>query len=728
MLMRFRDVMILTHRCHETLGETAPYVLIAPDTRGRRSKQGCLAPSFRTSSSPRHQLFRHPHVGEKQMDCTSARRRSLLPAFVFLATLSACGGGRTEPVASPTPGATGSKSSSSLGVPPLESFERAVSNGTRTPSGKPGPRYWQQRADYRLEAELNPVSKRLTGKGMVTYYNHSPSTLNEVYVQLLHNIFAPSSRHNTDVPWSVEGIQLSRVGVQGQELKPSEKDAPGYQIDGTVMRIRLPNPLPSGSSVALDFAWRLRIPPDGAPRGGQDGEVFYINYWYPQMAVYDDINGWQIDQYLGNAEFYMGYGNYDVALTVPAGWLVDATGRLVNPDEVLSPQTRARLDSAGRATGIVHVVGENDREAGRSTTRGRDGKLTWRFRAENVRDVSWATSSRYLWDATNAAVGDASGDGRPDTAAIYSFYRPEQRINHWDESARYSRHSIEFFSKYLSPYPYPHMTAVDGPTSCGGMEYPMMTCIGGQWDTLGLYEVTTHEIGHMWFPMIVGSDEKRYAWMDEGLTQFDQSQAMNDFFKGFDDEARNRKNYLDIAEMGNEVELMHHGDRYPSYASYGVASYYKPASVLVALRRVLGPDTFHKAYTEYIRRWSYKHPSPYDLFHTFEDVSGKDLSWFWRTWFFETWKLDQAIDTVTTTSDSLEVTVENRGKAPMPVFLAVTRSNGRVDRLTIPADVWFGGERRHAIRIAREPMVKSIEIDTQKDLPDLDRSNQVWPR
>jgi hypothetical protein len=272
------------------------------------------------------------------------------------------------------------------------------------------------------------------------------------------------------------------------------------------------------------------------------------------------------------------------------------------------------------------------------------------------------------------------------------------------------------------------MTAVDGPTSCGGMEYPMMTCIGGQWDTLGLYEVTTHEIGHMWFPMVVGSDEKRYAWMDEGLTQFDQSQSMDEFFKRFDDEARNRKNYLDIAQTGGEVELMHHGDRYPTYASYGVASYYKPASVLVALRAVVGAETFHKAYTEYVRRWSYKHPSPYDFFHTFEDVSGKDLSWFWRTWFFETWKLDQAIDTVTTAGDSLEVIVENRGRAPMPVFLAVTRANGRVDQLTIPVDVWFGGDRRHAIRIPREPMVKSIEIDTQKDFPDLDRSNQVWPR
>jgi aminopeptidase N len=240
--------------------------------------------------------------------------------------------------------------------------------------------------------------------------------------------------------------------------------------------------------------------------------------------------------------------------------------------------------------------------------------------------------------------------------------------------------------------------------------------------------VTTHEIGHMWFPMVVGSDEKRYAWMDEGLTQFDQSQSMDDFFKGFDDEARNRKNYLDFAQMGSEVELMRHGDRYPSYQTYGVASYYKPATIMVALRGVLGRDTFQKAYREYVRRWSYKHPSPYDFFNTFQNVSGQDLSWFWRSWFFETWKLDQAIDTVTTVGDSLDIVVENRGRLPMPARVAVTRNNGRIDRLTIPVEAWLQGANRHTVRVAREPAVKSIEIDPDRDFPDVDRSNQAWPR
>ena len=649
-------------------------------------------------------------------------------ATALLTLLGGCAGSSPNPSPAPKPGTAGTAHASTMAYPVSETYERAISRGTRTHTGTPGPRYWQQWADYRLEAELNPVSKRLTGKGSITYYNRSPDPLQEVYVQLLHNIFAPQSRHNTDVPWAIEGVELKRVAAQGQVLRPVKGQEVGYLVEGTIMRIRLPKPLPPGGSLPLEFAWNLRIPPDGAPRGGQDGETYYINYWYPQMAVYDDVNGWQIDQYLGNAEFYMGYGNYDVALTVPAGWLVDATGVLQNPADVLSAQTRARLDSASHGSAIVHVVTEADRSPGVSTTAGAGGKLTWRYRAENVRDVSWAASARYLWDATSAAVGDANGDGRPDTSAIYAFYRPEQRASHWDQSARYSQHSIEFFSRYLSPYPYPHMTAVDGPTSCGGMEYPMMTCIGGEWDTLGLYEVTTHEIGHMWFPMIVGSDEKRYAWMDEGLTQFDQSQSMADFFKGFDDEERNRRNYLDFVEMGSEVELMRHGDHYPSYPSYGVASYYKPAAVLVALRGVLGTEVFHRAFQEYIRRWAYKHPTPYDLFNTFENVSGKDLSWFWRSWFYETWKLDQAIDTVRTVGDSVEIDVVNDGKVLMPVHLAITRIDGKVQHLSLPGEIWLDGERRRTVRVARDPAVRTVQVDAEKEFPDLDRSNQVWPR
>jgi len=665
------------------------------------------------------------------MDSTALAARTPLTGLLVLLALAGCSSGRTGssiPAPAAGPAGTATTATRTMEVPAMETFDLAVANGTRLRSGAPGPRYWQQWADYRLEAELNPVSKRLTGKSAIRYHNRSPDTLRTVYVQLLHNIFAPGSRHNTDIPWSVEGYDLSKVAAQGTTLSPGAGEGAGYEVNGTSMRIRLPKPLAPGGSVDLEFAYRIRIPPDGAPRGGQDGEVYYISYWYPQMAVYDDVNGWQTDQYYGNAEFYMGYGNYDVALTVPAGWLVTSTGTLTNASEVLTSQTRARLDSAMSAKEVVHVVTESDRGAGKATAVGAGGSLTWRFRAENVRDVAWGASASYLWDATNAAVGDADGDGSADTTRVDALWRPEMRSSHWDEAARYGRHSVEFLSKYLWPYPYPHMTAVDGPTSCGGMEYPMMTCIGGQWDTLNMYEVIVHEIAHMWTPMLVGSDEKRFAWMDEGFAQFTQSQAMPDFFKGYDDEAENREPYLNLAVTGGEVELMHHGDRYPNYTAYGTASYYKTATVLVALRGVLGRDTFERAFKEYGRRWEYKHPTPYDFFNTVEDVAGRDLSWFWRTWFFETWKLDQAIDTVASAGDSLEVVVSNRGRAPMPVHLVVTRSEGEPQVVEIPVSVWFTGAKRTTVRIPREPAIKTIEIDPKREFPDIDRGNGMWPR
>ncbi|MBA3658400.1 MAG: M1 family metallopeptidase [Gemmatimonadales bacterium] len=661
------------------------------------------------------------------MDCSPFPRRALLPACLVTTLVAACGGGSRTPTVTAAPAAAPAGVAATLrarGYPTdvTAAYERAVASGTRSANGRPGPKYWQQSAEYRIAAELNPLSKRLSGKGEITYHNHSPDSLPFVYVQLLQNLFSPGARHTTDVPWSVEGIELDRVAVDGRAVRASAGEGAGYEVDGTVMKLRLPAAIKPGGAAKFEFTWRLRVPPDGAPRGGQDGEVWYLSYWYPQMAVYDDINGWQTDQYLGNAEFYMGYGTYDVSLRVPAGWLMDATGTLQNAADVLSEQTRARLDSAGRTDSVVRVVDDSDRVAGRSTTADSSGKLTWRWHAENVRDFSWATSARFRWDATRASTGKG-------TSAIYAFYRPEMERSFWQEAAHDAKFSIEFYSKYLWPYPYPHMTAVDGPTSCGGMEFPMMTCIGGQWNSQSLYEVITHEIGHMWFPMIVGSDEKRFAWMDEGLTQFDQSQSIRAFSKGkIDDEAQNRQGYVDFALSGRETEMMHHGDRFPNYPAYGVAAYYKPASVLVALRGVLGEATFDKAFREYGRRWQFKHPSPYDFFNTVEDVSGKDLTWFWRAWFFETGRLDQAIDSVAPAGNAFAVTVENRGQVPMPIVLTVTRPGGTQDTITTRADVWLGGERRTIVRVPRGAGVKRLEIDAAHAFPDVDRSNQVWPR
>ena len=608
-------------------------------------------------------------------------------------------------------------------------FRRAVERGTRTRTGEPGPKYWQQFARYRIDAELVPATSLVNGRETVRYFNRSPDTLPAVWIFLNQNLFAPTAARVEPTPVT-GGMEILRVAAGGQALARRDTGA-GYAVNGTLMRVSLPRALAPSDSLDLDIAWAFQVPPDGAPREGttRGGDLFMIAYWYPQLAVYDDLTGWQIDPYLGTGEFYMDYADYEVNLSLPQGWLVGATGELTNAAEVLSPQTRARLAEARRGGGVVHVVRDDDRGAGstKATNTGFDGVVTWRFRASNVRDFDWGASSKFLWDATIAVVGDRDGDHKPDTTAVNTFYRPDARRWAWDKSAAYERNVVEFLSSYLWPYPWQQMTALEGPVSCSGMEYPMLTCIGGPRDTLSLYSVQVHETAHMWFPMQVGSDERRYAWQDEGLTRFNQAQGMQNFFKGYDRERISRDAYLALARTDSEVALMRPGDQYPmGTPAYSIASYDKMSMNMSGLRALLGNDQFMSAYRTYGLRWSWRHPSPYDFFNTFDALGGRDLSWFWRTWWYETWTLDQAIGAVTPVNGKLSVTIEDRGLAPMPVRLAITRTGGAVERREIPVDVWLSGARRYTLTLDGPATVTKIEIDPENAFPDIDRSNNRW--
>ena len=606
-------------------------------------------------------------------------------------------------------------------------FADAVTAGARTRTGAPGTAYWQQRARYQLAADYEPKSGLLRGEATIVYQNRSPASLPSVYLHLYDNVFAPTAMRNRTVPIT-GGVTLTRVAAAGTEVPAFGRGAPrGYRVNGTIMTLPLPAPLASGDSVTLELRWSLTVPPDGAPRGGRDSTVAFVSYWYPQMAVFDDVNGWQVDQYMSNAEFYMGYGDYDVAITVPAGYLIGATGTLQNPEQVLRPAVRERLALAAASDTVVRVVTAAER--GRATLPGTGGKVTWRFRAEQVRDFAWGTSSRYLWDATRAVAGDANGDGTPDASVIHSFHVAEAPSS-WAENARYGKFSIEYLSRFLWPYPYPQMTSIQGTPSCGGMEYPMITCIGGaQWDSTSMFGVTVHELGHMWFPMQVGSDEKRYSWMDEGLTQFNEGNAEKEFFSEKESStlAGARQAYLSVVRSGQEVEMMRHGDLYPSRGVFGVATYMKTAAVLDALRGVLGEETFMRAYREYGRRWQWKHPTPYDLFNTFSDVSGRDLSWFWRSWAYETWTLDQAVGTVTAGAGGTDIVIEDKGLVPMPAPVTVTYEGGRTEVLTVPVERWLSGARSATLR-ATGGVVTSVQIDAAGIYPDTDRTNNLWPR
>lgn len=599
-------------------------------------------------------------------------------------------------------------------------FEAAVLMGTRTRTGHPGPDYWMNDVSYVIDATLSPASRMLRGRATITYANNSPDTLFVLPIHLRQNLNSEGVVRNR--PQKISGgVRVTDVMWNGAPLvERTSLRQVGYVTDGTIMTLRGTDPVAPGGQAQVALSWTFQIPEVGAPRMGTDGEVFYLGYWYPQVAVYDDVNGWTADPYMGNGEFYMDFADYDVRVTVPDNMVVGATGDLLNRQDVLSEQTISRLRQAADGDDVVHVVTAADLEAGDALVDSPSDMLTWYYRADQVRDFAFAASTRYVWDATRAVV-DAAGN----RAMIHALYRDGTPA--WDRSAEFARYSIEFLSDQIDmPYPWPHMTTVEGIIG-GGMEYPMMTLIGGTRNDRRLFGTTFHEIGHMWYPMIVGQNEKQYTWMDEGLTSFNTAEASADFW---DEDSWDpaRQSYYFIAGTGMEVEPMRHGDRYPvGTPARGIASYNKPAVALNALRGMLGQERFYEAYTEYARRWAFKHPQPHDLFNTFEDVLGQDLDWFWTTMLFETWTLDQGIASVVSLESGVEVTVEDFGLSPFPTPVRVTYRDGTTANEWIPVSTWLGGARGATVTFPPGD-IERAEIDPDRFLPDVDRSNNVLVR
>ena len=655
-----------------------------------------------------------------------ALRRPILPVLLLGAALAACATPGSSPP--PVPPARPERPIDfMLDVPPA--WERAIERGTRTVRGTPGPAYWQQWSEYRLEARLLPDRRRIEGRGTIRYHNRSPDTLAVLHLHLLQNLHAPGAVRSE--PAEVTGgIELGSLLVDGARLSPLEdgpRDA-GYRVRGTLLTIVPPRPVPPGGSVEIEADWAFGVPQAGAgARMGHSGEDFlFIAYWYPVFAVYDDVVGWQTDAFLSTAEFYAGFGRYDVTITAPSDWLVVSTGELQNPATTLSEEVAARLAAAAASDSTVPIVRAADFGRG-ATAAGAGETIAWRFVADSVHDVAFSATRASNWDANRTPVGDRDGDGATDYALIQSIWR--ETAPRWEHVARYATHAIAFLSGFTGqPYPWPHMTVVEGGGIIGGgMEFPMMTLIG-DYNVRGdsaLYYVTAHELGHMWIPMLASSDERRYGWMDEGTTTFHENMARMDFFPGVDHTAEDREAYLALARAGGEGEIMRWSDYHYPGPAYGIASYQKPASVLVALREVVGEETFSRALHAFFDRWKYRHPYPWDLFHTFEDVAGRDLNWFWRAWYYETWTLDQAIGGVSTEDDRTVVFIEDHGRVPMPVPLRVTCDDGRTIDRTLPVDPWLAGSRQAKMEF--ECRAVRVVIDPDDRLPDVDRSNDEWP-
>jgi hypothetical protein len=549
--------------------------------------------------------------------------------------------------------------------------ELPTPNTYRTASGAPGESYWQQRADYDIKVEVDDNTQRLIGKETITYTNNSPHVLTYVWVQLDQNIVDPESdtyktktntmserttmtQLNAMIDNSFDGgFKLEYVrDIMGKDLK--------FTVNKTMMRVDLPTPLAAkGGKVVLNISWAYNINDrqnpalSGDSRGGyeffpEDGNYLYtLAQWYPRMAVYDDYNGWQHKQFLGQGEFTLPFGNFTVAITVPADHIVASTGVLQNGKEVLSADQLKRFEMSKTSDKPVVIVTQNEateKEKTKATT-----KKTWIYKAENVRDFAFGTSRKYIWDALGVKV---EGSTQPVIMAM-SYYPKEANPLYGQYSTEAVAHTLRVYSKHTIPYPYPVAISVE---ASNGMEYPMICFNYGRPEKDGTYSdrikygmlsVIFHEVGHNFFPMIVNSDERQWTWMDEGLNSFCQYLAEQEWQRDYPSGSGPAKSIVDYMKMDKAVQnpIMTNSE---SIIRFGDNAYGKPATALNILREtVMGRELFDFSFREYARRWAFKHPTPSDLFRTMEDASGVDLDWFWRGWFFTTDHVDISLENVT---------------------------------------------------------------------------------
>ncbi len=614
-----------------------------------------------------------------------------------------------------------------------QGYKQAIDHHTRTESGDPGPNYWQQESDYDINVKILPKQKKLIGQSTITYQNNSPDTLRNIYFALTLNVDKEGSIRN--LPQKISGgINIRSFSYDGTVLhRVGRRNEAGYSINGTIMRVVVPQPLLPGQSVTMKTGYDFIIPQSGAGTGriGQDEDnLFFIAYWYPKIRVYDDVIGWFKDPFLGRAQFYNEFGNYNVSITVPTQWIVAATGQLNNADKVLSKPVYERMIKAHQRVSVMHVVRKEDFD--HVTKSSKNGNLTWHFTAHKVNDFVFSLTKSSMWDATRTPVGDLDGDGTVDYTNINTFYRSSAPL--WKYAARFEQDAIKHHS-HLSGlvYPWPHMTAVEsGDIRGGGMEYPMMTFISPNRNgsKQGLYSVIAHELGHMWDPMQLATNERRYGWMDESTASFFGSQAKKDFYHQKERNVNEGlfNGYLRITKTDLEGPIMRWSDYQYNGAAAGIASYSKPASLLIALRGLLGKKTFNKAYHRFMRQWQYKHPYPWDFFHTFDDVSGRNLSWFWRSWYYETWTLDQAVDKVEQTQNGARIIIKDKGQIPMPATVQITLADGHTLIRHIDVDTWLAGATQKVLHIDTNSTVTKVVIDPKYKYPDADRSNNVWKR
>lgn len=602
---------------------------------------------------------------------------------------------------------------------------------TRAANGEPNRGYWQNKADYQIAATLNDSSHLITASVVITYKNNSPHSLPFLWLQLDQNFFNQNSRGQSRMP--VDGHSRygdSRNSFNGgytiSALKVNDMPLSDYVVTDTRMQIRLPKPMAAaGDVVTIKIDYSFVLPQYGADRCGilptKNGDIFTVAQWYPRMCVFDDVEGWNTLPYLGPSEFYLEYGNFDFTITAPASHIVVASGELLNADEVLTPKQLKRMEAAKKSDQTVMI--RTDKEVTDPLSRPSKNLLSWHFKINNARDVSWASSKSFIWDAARINLPEGK------TSLAMSVYPSESKGEKaWSRSTEYIKGSIENYSKRWYVYPYPVATNVA--SNVGGMEYPGIVFCGSQAKTDGLFGVTDHEFGHTWFPMIVGSNERKYGWMDEGFNTFINSLADDDFNNGEYKSPPTSMEMITQYMFGSNSETVLSSPDALRENNIGNALYSKPGYGLQLLRNeILGPVRFDYAFRTYIKRWAFKHPTPWDFFKTMDNVAGENLSWFWKQWFIENFTLDQSVVSVTyennDPANGAIVTIANLDQMAMPLNLYYETISGVKGTLKFPVEIWNNTYIKK-IKLPVIEKLKKVTIDPEKIFPDMDFSNNEW--
>jgi hypothetical protein len=607
-------------------------------------------------------------------------------------------------------------------------------NRYRSANGAPGPDYWQNRADYEIHATLDPAAKTITATMTISYTNNSPDRLDCLWLQLDQNIYRKDARAAVSSDRRraefTEGYAIESVAVE----QNGRTETAAHLISDTRMQVRLTEPLDHGGTLKLKIAYHYTVPGLFGGRTAwvatRNGDIFDIAQWYPRMAVYDDIRGWDTAPYLGQ-EFYLEYGHFDYFVTVPADMLVAGTGELVNPDAVLTPLERQRLTEARNSdkTVMIRAPGEVLDPASRPRSA---APLTWHYRMDNTRDVAFSASRAFIWDAARINLPQGK------TALAMSFYPVEsQGAGAWGRSTEYLKDSVEHFSQRWAVYPY--TTAINIAGGASGMEYPGMAFDGIGDAGKALFWITAHEIGHTWFPMMVGFDERRHAWMDEGFNTFIDTYESDDFEKGVYGPKRDPEYAPGGGNPVDEIQSVLKDPDAPPIVSRAdtisekyrhPVTYFKSALGLVMLReQILGPERFDHAFRKFIADWSFKHPQPTDFFRAMESEGGEDLSWYWRGWYLNNWTLDLAVEGVSyidgDPAKGAKISVANLDRMVMPSTLEVKYADGTAERIALPAETWIL-RGRTTINVAGHGPIASATVDPDHVVPDKDRSNNTF--